>query len=607
MGRERIVVAIGGNSLIADPKRQSVEDQFVAARETDHHLGGLVAAGYDLTVVHGNGPQVGFILLRSELARGVLHEVPLDVCVADTQGAIGYALQQQLLVDLRGRGIDRSVVSVVTQVEVDPDDPAFSHPTKPIGSFLDAEEARRRPTRTAGTSRRTPTAAGGGSSPRRGRSGSSSSTRSGPWWTPGSSSCAPAGAASRSSPTTSRACAGSPAVIDKDHAASLLATELGATRLAISTAIEQVWLDFGTDRARPVDHLTPRPGPRGARRRDPLRRRQHGTQDRGGRRVPRGRRPPGGHHHPRSARRRARGHGRHDHRTLTPRRSAMAVPGIETYHRPPDVDEAWRLVRDGGASVRLLAGGSDLTVRAPATVTTLVDLQAAGLRWVDADDDGALHVGAMTTFTDLLHHPAAQAYARGVLVDVLQGFGSVLHRNLGTIGGHLARARLSDVVPSLLALDATVDVRSDEVVTLPLADYLDGPRSAGTPHLLTAVHLPPDRPGSAGAFERLTRTEFDHAMVNACAWVATEDGTVTDARVAAGLAGRLGRRLADAEAALVGGPLDQDRITACAEVVRDALPPAGGPDGDTYRRHVAGVLVGRCLTTVRDRIEGGPR
>jgi aerobic carbon-monoxide dehydrogenase medium subunit len=285
----------------------------------------------------------------------------------------------------------------------------------------------------------------------------------------------------------------------------------------------------------------------------------------------------------------------------------MAVHGIETYHRPPDVAEVWRLVRDGGASVRLLAGGTDLTVRAPATVTTLVDLQAAGLRWVTADDDGAVHLGAMATFTDLLEHPAVRAYAGGVLVDALHRFGSVLHRNLGTIGGHLARSRLSDLVPTLLALDATVDVHTDEVATLPLADYLDGPRSGGAPHLLTAVHLPPAAPGTAAAFERLTRTAYDHAMVNACAWVATEAGSVTAARVAAGLAGRLGRRLPGAEDALVGAALDDDAIAACAEVVRTTLPAGSGDGDDTYRRHVAGVLVGRCLTTVRQRLEGASR
>src|SRR3990172_6101997 len=140
----RAVVAIGGNSLITDKDHQTVADQYLAAGETDHHIAQLVQAGWDVAISHGNGPQVGFIMRRSELARHELHEVPLDVCGADTQGAIGYALQQNLVNDFRRMGIEKSVVTVVTQVEVGADDPAFAKPSKPIGSFLDEAEARRR-------------------------------------------------------------------------------------------------------------------------------------------------------------------------------------------------------------------------------------------------------------------------------------------------------------------------------------------------------------------------------------------------------------------------------------------------------------------------------
>ena len=99
------VVAIGGNSLITDPDHQSVQDQYLAAAETDHHIANMVASGWDVVVTHGNGPQIGFILRRSELARSELHEVPLEVCGADTQGAIGYLLQQNLINDLHRLGI----------------------------------------------------------------------------------------------------------------------------------------------------------------------------------------------------------------------------------------------------------------------------------------------------------------------------------------------------------------------------------------------------------------------------------------------------------------------------------------------------------------------
>lgn len=140
------VVAIGGNSLIKDKNHQSVEDQYLAAKETTYHIADMIEDGWDVAIGHGNGPQVGFILRRSEIAAQVegMHEVPLDACGADTQGAIGYALQQNLQNELRRRGIKKSVATVVTQVLVDKNDQAFIHPTKPIGGFMDEHEAKRR-------------------------------------------------------------------------------------------------------------------------------------------------------------------------------------------------------------------------------------------------------------------------------------------------------------------------------------------------------------------------------------------------------------------------------------------------------------------------------
>src|SRR5512142_2148741 len=142
------VIAIGGNSLIKDSKHQSVEDQYEAARETCKHIADMIEAGYEVVIGHGNGPQVGFILRRSEIAAKVegMHEVPLDVCGADSQGAIGYALQQNLQNELRRRGILKPVATVVTQVLVDREDPAFKNPSKPIGGFMDEAEGKRRQT-----------------------------------------------------------------------------------------------------------------------------------------------------------------------------------------------------------------------------------------------------------------------------------------------------------------------------------------------------------------------------------------------------------------------------------------------------------------------------
>jgi len=136
------VIAIGGNSLITDNRHMSVLDQYRAAGETSHHIAALVKAGYRVVVTHGNGPQVGFILLRSELAKDKLHQVPLESCVADTQGAIGYQIQQTLENELRRLKIWRPVATVVTQCVVSKRDPAFTNPTKPIGPFYSEAEAR---------------------------------------------------------------------------------------------------------------------------------------------------------------------------------------------------------------------------------------------------------------------------------------------------------------------------------------------------------------------------------------------------------------------------------------------------------------------------------
>jgi carbamate kinase len=136
------VVAVGGNSLIKDEKRKSVHDQYEAACESMHHIADLIQAGWSVVVTHGNGPQVGFILRRSELSRHELHEVPLDSCGADTQGAIGYMFQKALHNEFKARGLARQAVTVVTQVLVDQNDPAFQKPSKPIGSFMSEADAR---------------------------------------------------------------------------------------------------------------------------------------------------------------------------------------------------------------------------------------------------------------------------------------------------------------------------------------------------------------------------------------------------------------------------------------------------------------------------------
>lgn len=139
------VLAIGGNSLIKDKQHETVEDQYKAVCETAKHIVGMVEQGFDVVITHGNGPQVGFILRRSEIAHKVegIHSVPLVNCGADTQGSIGYQIQQALDNEFLRRNIKKKAATVVTQVIVDKNDPAFKNPSKPIGTFYTKEEAEK--------------------------------------------------------------------------------------------------------------------------------------------------------------------------------------------------------------------------------------------------------------------------------------------------------------------------------------------------------------------------------------------------------------------------------------------------------------------------------
>ncbi len=143
-GKKVAVVAVGGNSLIKDKQHKTVPDQYEAASETMAHIADMIEAGWDVVITHGNGPQVGFILRRSDLALHELHPVPLDYCGADSQGAIGYMFQMALYNEFRQRGMDKQAATVVTKVLVDRKDPAFENPTKPIGSFMDEQTAVQR-------------------------------------------------------------------------------------------------------------------------------------------------------------------------------------------------------------------------------------------------------------------------------------------------------------------------------------------------------------------------------------------------------------------------------------------------------------------------------
>jgi len=251
-----LVVAIGGNSLIKDARHMTVPDQVQALGETSAHIARIIRDGWRVAIGHGNGPQVGFILRRSELAAHELHEVPLDVCDADTQGAIGYELQQNLGHDFRRLGIERQAVTIVTQVEVEAGDPAFEHPSKPIGSFMDEATALRRRDEAGWVVRED---AGRGwrrvvPSPRPLRIVELDAVRS--LLRDGFVAITVGGGGIPVVRDEQGDLHGVAAVIDKDYASALLAIEIGAEVFMISTAVPRVALDWGRPEQRWVDQLT---------------------------------------------------------------------------------------------------------------------------------------------------------------------------------------------------------------------------------------------------------------------------------------------------------------------------------------------------------------
>ena len=252
------VVAVGGNSLIIDKNHQGIHDQYNAAVGTMKHIANMIEKGWDVVITHGNGPQVGFVLLRAEVAKKVvgLHDVPLDSCGADTQGAIGYFFQQILKNEFIERSINKEAVTVVTQVKVDKDDPAFKNPSKPIGRFMDKEDAVKKEKDDGwhivedagrGYRRVVPSpdpkeiveekaiealvkqgfvviAVGGGGIPVH-KDGNGMYE-------------------------------GIEAVIDKDLASALLAKNIKADLLIISTSIDKVYLNFGKPGEKALDYMT---------------------------------------------------------------------------------------------------------------------------------------------------------------------------------------------------------------------------------------------------------------------------------------------------------------------------------------------------------------
>lgn len=257
--RKLAVVAVGGNSLVKDERRQSLRHQYMVVKETSRHIADMIEAGWDLAIGHGNGPQLGFSLRRSEIAfrSDNVPPFPMDICIAENQAEVGYALQQNLQNELFKRGIQKQVATIVAQTLVDEDDPAYRlPPTKPTGSFMTEEEAKHLASQWGwtvaedagrGWRRMVPSpfpkkileietirtlvnagvitiTAGGGGIP-----------------------VIDEGDGEHTGVT---------GAVDKDYAASLLAQELHAELLAVSTAVEKVAINFNQSNQVWFDRMT---------------------------------------------------------------------------------------------------------------------------------------------------------------------------------------------------------------------------------------------------------------------------------------------------------------------------------------------------------------
>ncbi len=258
MTKKLAAVAVGGNSLIIDKNYPDLPHQWDAVRQTCARLTDMIEEGWNLIITHGNGPQVGFILRRAEIASDEVHPVPLDIIGADTQGSIGYMLKQAFENEFRRRGIKKRSAALVTQILVDGNDPGFQNPTKPIGGFLSkekAEEIRQEGWQVkddAGRGLRRVVAspipkeiieldaikmllendflviaAGGGGIP-----------------------------VIENPKGELRELKGSYAVIDKDRATALLAQEVQADLFLISTGIEQVAINYNQPNQQWLEHMT---------------------------------------------------------------------------------------------------------------------------------------------------------------------------------------------------------------------------------------------------------------------------------------------------------------------------------------------------------------
>jgi CO/xanthine dehydrogenase FAD-binding subunit len=276
---------------------------------------------------------------------------------------------------------------------------------------------------------------------------------------------------------------------------------------------------------------------------------------------------------------------------------------ITGYLRPGSLEEAWELMGAANGSIRLLAGGTDLTISTPREVTTLLDVAGCLDHTIESGADGSIRIGGMATLTTLLESPALGDHASGVMSEMLAEVGNPLLRNLSSIGGHVARGKLSDVVPVLIALDARIGIYRGDSERFPLSRYY-GERLHRTPHLVTDLVLPRLPDHTAAAFLRFARTSFDFPMLNVCCRATRDGPMVEDVRIVCGATPVLAQRAQGAESWIREHGIGAAAIATAARHAREEIETGTGWVASAeYRSHLVEVLTARCLTVVSTRLD----
>jgi carbon-monoxide dehydrogenase medium subunit len=278
----------------------------------------------------------------------------------------------------------------------------------------------------------------------------------------------------------------------------------------------------------------------------------------------------------------------------------LSVLTIQQHVRPASIEEAFSAI---GPTARPVGGGTDLMLHPPPEVTTLVDLADLALDFIE-ESPGGFRVGAMATMTEMLEHRGLAAHLGGLLPEMLVHVGSALLRNIATVGGHIARGRLSDVVPALLVADASICWYDGDHHEAPLADYM-ADEVHRVPMLITEVDIPRTTGLTAGAFVKFSRVFYDISMLNAACSLGVEDGAIAVARIAVGETPKVGALVPSAAEILIGEAPSETVFAAAAAVARETVETGDdGRAGAEYRTQLVGVGVKRALAAAADRLGG---